>query len=237
MKIFPAIDLIGGKAVRLTQGDYNKVDTFSDNPEGVAKGFFEAGARFLHVVDLDGAKQGTLANLNTIEKIVNAAPLFVEVGGGIRDFDRIDRMLAIGVKRVILGTAAVKNPSFLKSAADVYGERIVLGVDARDGFVATDGWINKTSVDSFEFCVRARDMGVKTVIYTDIATDGAMKGTNLPAFQRLCTIEGLSVVASGGICTLEEIKELSAMGCDGAIVGKAVYTGALDLKEVLAYAD
>lgn len=237
MKIFPAIDLIGGKAVRLTQGDYKKVDIFSDNPESVARGFYEAGAQYLHVVDLDGAKEGTLSNLKTIEKIVNAAPLFVEVGGGIRDFERIERMLSIGVKRVILGTAAVKNTEFLKSAADAYGEKIVLGVDARDGYVATDGWINKTAVKSFEFCERARDMGVKTVIYTDIATDGAMKGTNLPAFQRLCKIEGLSVVASGGICSLDELKELSDMGCDGAIVGKALYMGALDLKEVLAYAD
>ena len=234
MKIFPAIDLIGGKAVRLTQGDYNKVDIFSDSPESVAKGFYEAGAGYLHVVDLDGAKKGTLENLDTIERIVNAAPLFVEVGGGIRDFERIEKMLSIGVKRVILGTAAVSKPGFLKNAVDMYGEKIVLGVDARDGFVATDGWLNKTTVDSFEFCVSARDMGVKTVIYTDIATDGAMKGTNLPAFRRLCEIKGLEIVASGGICSLDEIKALNKMGCGGAIVGKAIYTGALDLKEVLA---
>lgn len=234
MKIFPAIDLIGGKAVRLTQGDYNKVDIFSDSPESVAKGFYEAGAGYLHVVDLDGAKKGTLENLDTIKRIVNAAPLFVEVGGGIRDFERIEKMLTIGVKRVILGTAAVSKPGFLKNAVDMYGEKIVLGVDARDGFVATDGWLNKTTVDSFEFCVSARDMGVKTVIYTDIATDGAMKGTNLPAFRRLCEIKGLEIVASGGICSLDEIKALNKMGCGGAIVGKAIYTGALNLKEVLA---
>ena len=143
-------------------------------------------------------------------------------------------MLTIGVKRVILGTAAVSKPGFLKNAVDMYGEKIVLGVDARDGFVATDGWLNKTTVDSFEFCVSARDMGVKTVIYTDIATDGAMKGTNLPAFRRLCEIKGLEIVASGGICSLDEIKALNKMGCGGAIVGKAIYTGALNLKEVLA---
>lgn len=233
MKIFPAIDLIAGKAVRLTQGDYKRVDIFNDEPAAVAKGFYESGARFLHVVDLDGAKQGTLANFDTIKRIVEAAPLFVEVGGGIRDEERIEKVLSLGVKRAILGTAAVKDLSFLKRAVDEFGDKIVLGVDAKDGFVATDGWINKTGVNSFEFCERARDLGVKTVIYTDIATDGAMKGTNLQAFRRLCEIKGIDIVASGGICSLSEILKLKEMGCDGAIVGKAIYTGALDLKEVL----
>lgn len=234
MQIFPAIDLKDGHVVRLTQGDYNQVDVYNDDPTAVARDFYEKGARCLHVVDLDGAKEGTLANFASIRAIVEAAPLFVEVGGGIRDEERIKTMLDLGVGRVILGTAAVRNFPFLAEMAAKYGEKIVLGVDARDGFVSVDGWTTTTGEESFAFCERARDAGVKTVIYTDIATDGAMRGTNLPAFHRLCEIEGLDVVASGGVCTLAELRELRRMGCAGAIVGKALYTGALSLEEVLA---
>lgn len=234
MKIFPAIDLKNGQVVRLTQGDYGRVDVYADDPAAVAAGFYARGARYLHVVDLDGARDGAPANLAAIRAIVQAAPLYVEVGGGIRDEERIRAMLELGAGRVILGTAALRDFDFLARMAKKYGEQIALGVDARDGRVAVDGWLTSTAVDSFDFCEKARGAGVQTVIYTDITTDGALRGTNLAAFRRLCALGGLAIVASGGICSLEELRALRDMGCTGAIVGKALYTGALQLGEVLA---
>ena len=234
MQIFPAIDLKNGRVVRLTQGDYDRVEVYGDDPAAVARSFYERGARCLHVVDLDGAKEGAPANLDSIKAIVAAAPLFVEAGGGVRDEEGVRTMLGLGVGRVILGTAAARDFSFLAGMAKKYGGRIALGADARDGYIAVDGWTRTTGEESFSFCARARDAGVRTVIYTDIATDGAMRGTNLAAFRRLCGLEGLEVVASGGICSLDELRALREMGCAGAIVGKAIYTGALSLEEVLA---
>ncbi len=233
MKLFPAIDLCSGKVVRLTQGDYKRVDVYDDDPARVAQGFYNAGARHLHVVDLDGAKHGELENYDTIKKIADAVPMFIEVGGGIRDEKRIDKMLAAGASRVILGTAAVSDPGFLARAVDRFGERVALGVDARNGMVATDGWKKTSRIESYSFCENACKIGVKTIIYTDIATDGAMSGTNLPAFERLCSLS-CDVIASGGICTLSELSKLRDMGCAGAIVGKALYVGAIKLGDALA---
>ncbi len=233
MKIFPAIDIINKKAVRLTQGDYEKMTVFNDNPVEVAKKFEEKGAKYLHIVDLDGAKNGTLDNFNVVKEIVDETNLFVEIGGGIRDLDRIDKYIELGVDRVILGTAAVNDYEFLKTAVKEYGEKIALGIDAKDGFVAVEGWKKKTDIDSFDFCIKARDIGVKNIIYTDIAKDGAMQGTNIDAFKRLMKIEGLNIIASGGVSSFEDIKQLRELKLDGAIIGKAIYLGAIELKEVV----
>lgn len=236
MKLFPAIDLMGGQAVRLLQGDYAKKTVFSESPVSVAASFAESGATCLHLVDLDGAKDGTLANFDTVKLILSSTGMFAEIGGGIRTEERILRYLDAGAGRVILGTIAVKDPDFTARMVSKYGERIAVGVDARDGLVATHGWLQSSGQDSFAFCKALRDMGVKTVIYTDIACDGAMKGTNLPAYEQLSKIDGLDFVASGGVSSLEEIEKLAAMKLAGAILGKALYTGALSLREALAVA-
>lgn len=234
MDIFPAIDLLGGRAVRLTRGDYEQVKVYGDDPAAIAADFAARGARYLHVVDLDGARTGAPVNLDAVRRIAAVSSLYVEVGGGIRNEARIEELLASGVSRVILGTAAVRDFAFLARAARRYGDRAALGVDARGGRVAVNGWVETTREDSFDFCRRARDAGVGTVVYTDIDTDGTLRGTNLPAFRRLCGMAGLRVVASGGICTREELRALRDMGCAGAIVGKALYEGALTLEEVLS---
>lgn len=234
MKIFPAIDIINGKVVRLTQGDYSKMTVFNDNPIEVAKEFESKGAKYIHLVDLDGAKNGSLENIDTVSKIVKETKLFVEIGGGIRNKERIEKYLDLGVGRVILGTAAANNFEFLKESVDEFKEKIALGVDAKDGLVAINGWEKKTNIDSFEFCEKARDIGVKTVIYTDIAKDGAMQGTNIEAFKRLVKIEGLDIIASGGVSDLDDLKKLKEINVYGAIIGKALYLGAIDLKEALS---
>ncbi len=233
MKIYPAIDLRNGKAVRLTQGDYDRMTVYSNNPVEVAKSFFEAGARYLHIVDLDGAKDGTMSNFGVIKDIVAATGMFCEVGGGIRNLERIEEYLKVGAGRVILGTAAVNDPEFLKEAIKKYGNKIAVGVDAKDGYVAVDGWLNVTEVNGIEFCYKLRDMGVDTVIYTDIAKDGNMCGTNIPLYKELSIIDGLNITASGGISSLEEIAELSNMNIANAILGKALYTGTLDLSKAI----
>lgn len=234
MKLFPAIDLRGGRAVRLTQGDYDRMTVYNDDPVAVAKSFAAAGAEYLHLVDLDGAKDGTTANFETIRAIIAATGMYCEVGGGIRDEARIRAYLELGAKRVILGTAAVKNLPFLQQMVDKYGEAIAVGVDAKDGFVATDGWKVVTDVESFSFCEKLRDMGVRTVIYTDIAKDGGLAGTNLPAYEKLAQVKGLNITASGGITTIGELQALKEMGIDAAILGKAIYAGVLSLPDALA---
>lgn len=233
MKLYPAIDIREGRAVRLLRGDYEKMTVYAEDPVAVALSFREAGAENLHVVDLDGAKDGTTANFDLIGRIIAETGLYVEVGGGIRDEERIARYLDAGAGRVILGTAALKNPAFAEAAAARFGEAIAVGVDAKDGKVATHGWLTVSDVDSFDFCREMYGRGVKTVIYTDIACDGAMSGTNLPAYARLSEIKGLNVIASGGISSIEELKKLSEMGVYGAILGKSIYTGAIDLVEAL----
>ena len=231
MQIFPAIDLRDGRAVRLLRGDYDQMTVYSAQPCGVARRFIRAGAQRLHIVDLDGAKDGrpSMANWTEIEALVQQGHAFIEVGGGIRTEERILQYLDLGVNRCVLGTAAVEDFSFTERMARRYREKIAVGVDARDGKVATHGWLKTSGEDSFDLCRRLRDAGVQTVIYTDISKDGTLSGTNLDAYRRLTQIEGLNVVASGGISSVLELRALNEMGAEGAILGKAVYDGKLDL--------
>ena len=228
MYIFPAIDIRGGNAVRLYQGDYDQETVYSTDPKDVAKSFLAAGASHLHIVDLDGARDGELANVDTITHIIRDLNMFVEVGGGIRDEDRIKQYLSLGVSRVILGTIAQQDPEFAAAMAKKYGDAIAIGVDARDGKVAINGWKEITDTDSYEFCSDLAKAGIKAVIYTDISKDGGMTGTNMEAYRRLSEIEGLDITASGGISSMEEIYALKDI-VHSAILGKALYTGALDL--------
>jgi len=233
MELFPAIDIRGAKVVRLTKGDYDVMKVYRDDPTEVAKEFLEAGAHNLHVVDLDGARDGSLANFESIKALASTKGLFIEVGGGIRNMERIEGYLNLGVGRVILGTAAVKNFPFVVEAVKEFGDAIAVGVDAKDGMVAVSGWEEVTEINSLEFCKKLRDTGVKTVIYTDISKDGAMSGTNLEIYKELSEIKGLDIVASGGITFEDEIATLRDMGTYGAILGKALYEGKLDLRRAL----
>lgn len=233
MKLFPAIDIKDHKVVRLLRGDYEKVTVYEQTPLEAAQTFLHAGAKNLHIVDLDGAKDGSLANFESIKSVLEQTNMFVEVGGGIRTLERIQKYLEIGVSRVILGTAALEDPLFLKEALQTYGVHVAVGVDAAEGRVATHGWLNVSNIDSFDFCIRMRDLGVKNIVYTDIAKDGALSGTNLQIYRRLRTIQGLDITASGGITYYEELEDLADMGIYGAILGKALYSGTLDLKEAL----
>ena len=233
MQIFPAIDLSGGQVVRLYQGDYDKMTVYGADPCAVARDFVAAGAKYLHVVDLDGAKDGTLTNFDSIAALAKQGGLYIEVGGGIRTEERIQKYLDLGVGRCILGTIAVKDFAFTKRMARKYGDRIAVGVDARDGYVAVSGWLETSKEKGVDFCRRLRDAGVQTVIYTDISRDGAEQGTNLALYRELAEIEGLNITASGGVSSIEELKELSQIGTHAAILGKALYTGRLDLKEVI----
>lgn len=236
MEIYPAIDIKDGKAVRLFKGDYDKVTEYSDSPLSVAESIKAVGATNLHIVDLDGAKDGTLANFTTVKSIALKCGLFCEIGGGIRNEERIEAYLNCGVKRVIIGTAAIKDPDFLDRAVKEFNGYIAVGVDASDGKVAIDGWKTVTDVDSYEFCGRLRDKGVETVIYTDISRDGTLTGTNIDVYKELGKIKGLNVIASGGITYLDEIVRLKEMKVYGAILGKVLYEKKLDLKEVLKVA-
>lgn len=233
MKIFPAIDLLGGKAVRLTKGDYDKSTVYSDDPVSVAKGFYADGARYLHIVDLDGAKHGKTTNFETVSKIVAATGMYCEIGGGIRDMARIESYLAAGADRVILGTAAVNNPDFRREAVQKYGDKIAVGVDAKDGFVAVGGWLETTNVNGIDFCKELAHEGVCAIIYTDISRDGMLSGTNLELYRELNKISGVEFTASGGITGIEELHTLKNMGTAAAILGKALYAGRLELKKVI----
>lgn len=230
MELFPAIDLIGGCAVRLVKGDYAQKTVYSENPEEVARSFAAAGARYLHVVDLEGAKNGGTPNLETIKNIVKTGGLLVEVGGGIRSEEVIKKYLDVGVFRVILGTAAVQNPAFLEEMVQKYGEKIAVGVDIKDGMVAIKGWTEVSCESCFDFCEKLQKIGVKTIICTDISKDGLLSGTNLGLYKVLSEKFSVDIVASGGVTTLEDVKKLSDMGLYGAILGKALYTGNIDLK-------
>lgn len=233
MQIFPAIDLRGGQVVRLYQGDYDQMTVYGADPCAVARNFLAAGARYLHVVDLDGALDGTLANFESIAAIARQGGLYIEVGGGIRDEERIRRYLDLGVGRCILGTIAVKDFAFTERMVQKYGDRIAVGVDARDGYVAVSGWKELSAERGVDFCRRLRDAGVKTVIYTDISRDGAEQGTNLDLYRELAKIDGLDITASGGVSSLAELRELRQIGTKAAILGKALYTGRLNLKTVI----
>ena len=233
MDLFPAIDLRGGKAVRLYQGDYDRMTVYNADPAAQARAFVEAGAKFLHVVDLDGAKDDTTANMDTIAAIAKQGGLYIEVGGGIRDEERIRRYLDLGVSRCILGTVAVKNFAFAADMAQKYGDKVAVGVDMKDGFVAVNGWKEVTPEPGIDFCRRCADAGVQAIIATDISRDGTMQGTNMDLYRELLTIPGLEITASGGIARMEELETLQAMHCHAAILGKSIYTGAIDLAEAV----
>ena len=233
MKLYPAIDLRGGQAVRLYQGDYDQMTVYNADPVAQARAFIDAGAKYLHVVDLDGAKDDTTANLQTIAAIAKLGGLKIEVGGGIRDEERIRRYLDLGVDRCILGTIAVKDFAFTEKMARTYGARIAVGVDMKQGYVAVNGWEEVTPEPGVDFCRRCAAAGVGAIIATDISRDGTMQGTNLDLYRELLTIPGIEVTASGGIARMEELAELQAMGCHAAILGKSIYTGAIDLAEAV----
>ena len=236
MYIYPAIDLFGGKAVRLFKGDYAQMTVYSNDPISVAKDFAAAGASHIHLVDLEGAKIGKPANLDTIRAIVESTGLFAEVGGGIRDMETVEKYLAIGVSRVILGTAAVTNPAFLEAALQKYGEKIAVGVDLKDGFVAIKGWTETSDLTAESFFAKMQTLGVKTVICTDISRDGAMKGTNRELYRVLSEKFCIDLIASGGVSSIEDVQALAKMQLHGAIIGKAYYIGAVDLKQAVEVA-
>ncbi len=236
MNIFPAIDLVGGKAVRLFKGDYAQMTVYSEDPAAVAADFEKAGAKFLHLVDLEGAKSGVPANLPTIRKILETTDLFVEVGGGIRNMEIAKTYLDAGVDRVILGTAAVTDEAFLKEALAQYGKKIAVGVDLKDGFVAIKGWTEKSDLSADAFFEKMQALGVQTVICTDISKDGAMQGTNRALYRELSRKYAIDLVASGGVSSMDDIVALREMDLYGAIIGKAYYIGAIDLKEAIEVA-
>ena len=236
MRLFPAIDLFQGKAVRLFQGDYDQMTVYSDDPVGVAKHFQSLGANSLHLVDLEGAKLGTTSNFPVIRRILEETDLFTEVGGGIRSMETVESYLSLGVDRVILGTAAVTDESFLLDALNKYGEKIAVGVDLKDGYVAIRGWTEKSAVTALDFFSRMEKLRVKSIICTDISKDGAMQGPNKQLYSELSARFELDIIASGGVSSLEDICALKEMGLYGAIIGKAYYTGAVDLQQALEVA-
>ena len=236
MLIFPAIDLYEGKAVRLYKGDYAQKTVYGDDPLIFASDFEKEGAAHIHLVDLEGAKSGGTPNFDVICKIKRNSSLFCEVGGGIRSMEVIEKYLSSGIDRVILGTAALENPGFLKEALTEFREKIAVGVDVKDGFVAVRGWTEKSEKDAFEFCFEMEKAGVSTIICTDISKDGAMQGANRELYGKLSEKFGLNIIASGGVSTLDDVRALKNLGIYGAIIGKAYYTKAISLKEAIEVA-
>ena len=233
MLIFPAIDLVGGKAVRLFKGDYNQMTVYDDDPLNTARRFEAAGATYLHMVDLEGARDGGTPNFDTVKRVVENTNLFVEIGGGIRDMAVIEKYMAAGVKRVILGTAAIADEAFTRDAIARFGEGIALGADVRDGEVAIRGWLELSGMTLDAFCEKYQAMGLNTLICTDISRDGAMVGANRALYADLQRKYRMDIVASGGVSSMEDVRALAAMGLYGAIIGKACYTGAIDLKKAI----
>lgn len=233
MYIFPAIDLYEKKAVRLLKGDYAQMTIYSNNPVEIAKDFEKQDAKHIHLVDLEGAKDGTTPNIDTVKQIVENSNLFTEIGGGIRCMETIEKYIGIGVDRVILGTAAVTDEHFLKEALKEYKDKIAVGVDIKDGYVAIKGWTEKSSFDSFDFCNKMQKLGVKTLICTDISKDGAMQGTNHELYKELSKSFSMKIIASGGVSSLDDVKKLAKLDIYGAIIGKAYYTGTISIKEAV----
>ena len=233
MILFPAIDLYDGKAVRLYKGDYAQMTVYSEHPEEIARDFAACGADHIHIVDLEGARAGTTPNLETVCAIKAASGAFCEIGGGVRSMDVARRYLDAGLDRVILGTAAVRDPELLREAVAAFGEKIAVGVDLKDGFVAVKGWTETTALTAEAFFAKMRDLGVKTLICTDVSRDGAMRGANLELYRTLSEAFDLQITASGGVSSMEDVLRLREMGLYGAIVGKAYYTGALDLRKAV----
>lgn len=236
MLIFPAIDLYCAQAVRLYKGDYNQKTVYSDNPVSVALDFKNCGATHIHLVDLEGAKTGETKIFDTIVKIKKESGLFCEVGGGIRSLDIIDKYIGAGIDRVILGTVAVQQKGFVEQAVKKYGDKIAVGIDIKDGFVAIKGWTEKSEFDAFEFCEEMQNCGVKTIICTDISKDGAMVGTNRELYKTLSQKLNIQIIASGGVSTIDDVKALRKLDLYGAIIGKAYYTKAIDLSDAIEVA-
>lgn len=240
MLIFPAIDIRGGKCVRLFKGDFSQETVFSDKPEDMAVKWQSQGGKFLHLVDLDGAVARKPQNLDVVQRIIDSVDIPVELGGGIRTMENIDEALSLGVQRVILGSVAVQNPQLVKDACRKYGERIVVGIDAKDGIVAVDGWGISGNIEVGKLARQMADVGVKTIIYTDISRDGTLSGVNVEATAKLARESGVKVVASGGVKSLADIRALLPYekdGIEGVIVGKSIYTGSLRLQEAVALAE
>jgi phosphoribosylformimino-5-aminoimidazole carboxamide ribotide isomerase len=236
MILFPAIDLFEKKAVRLYKGDYANMTVYSENPMEIARDFENCGCTHIHMVDLEGAKDGTTPNLSIVEQVAKETSLFVEIGGGIRSMETVDKYLNAGVSRVILGTAAVNDEAFLRAAVAKYGDKIAVGADVKDGYIAIKGWLEKSQVTLEDFLAKMEEIGVKNIICTDISKDGAMQGTNLALYRELSRKFSLDITASGGVSAMEDIRQLRAMEIYGAIIGKAYYTGAIDLEEALEVA-
>ena len=236
MLIYPAIDLYGGKAVRLYKGDYSQMTVYNHNPVEVARDFKRSGAVCIHLVDLEGAKLGTTPNFDTVRIIKKETDLFCEIGGGIRDMDTIEKYVSAGIDRVILGTAAVTAPGFVEQAFRAYGEKIAVGIDIKDGFVAIKGWTENSQEKAMDFCAKMESIGVRTLICTDISKDGAMQGANHELYRELSERFSLNIIASGGVSSIEDVEKLAALNIHGAIVGKAYYTGAIDLRKAIEVA-
>ncbi len=236
MIILPAIDLLGRKAVRLLKGDYNQVTVYSDSPLEVAEKFKSLGATHIHMVDLDGAKYGTAPNMDIVAEVAEKTGLFIEIGGGIRSMETVKKYIDAGISRVILGTAAICDEDFLKEAVKAHGEKIAVGADVKDGKIAVKGWLEQSDVTLDEFFLKMQDLGVKNIICTDISRDGAMRGTNLELYRELSAKYSLDITASGGVSSIEDVKRLREMNLYGAIIGKAYYTGAVELEEAIEVA-
>lgn len=236
MEIFPAVDLYDGKAVRLLKGDYDKMTVYDPDPVNAAMNFVRLGAKNIHLVDLEGAKTGLTPNIDVVKRIVEKTGLFTEIGGGIRNMETAEKYFSIGVDRVILGTAAVTDEEFLKDAVKRYGDKIAVGIDVRDGFVAIKGWTETTEISCFDFFKKMQNIGVGTIICTDISKDGAMQGTNRELYRQLSEKFSINITASGGISTIDDVKALAGLSLYGAIIGKAYYIGAIDLPEAIEVA-
>lgn len=236
MIIYPAIDLFEGKAVRLLKGDYSRMTVYHEDPAAVAMDFKAQGASHIHLVDLEGARTGMTPNLKTVCAIKKATGLFCEIGGGVRSMEVIAQYISAGIDRVILGTAAVTNIEFLTEAVRKYGEKIAVGIDIKDGYVAIKGWTEKSEEKAMDFAEKMQKLGVKTLICTDISRDGAMQGTNYELYKILSDQFDMQIIASGGVSSLEDVKKLAALDIHGAIIGKAYYTGAINIKEAIGVA-
>ena len=233
MILFPAIDIVGGKAVRLFKGDYDQMTVYSDHPEEIALDFKNCGAKHIHIVDLEGARDGGTPNFETVLKIKKESGLYCEIGGGIRSMEVVDRYLDAGIDRVILGTAAIKDEAFLKKAVEKHGDKIAVGADIKDGFIAVKGWLERSQVTADEFFEKMQNLGVKTIICTDISKDGAMQGTNLSLYRTMSRRYRVDITASGGVSSMDDVIALKNMDLYGAIIGKAYYTGAIDLRKAV----
>lgn len=237
MIVFPAIDLFEGKAVRLLRGDYSQMTVYGEDPAAIAESFVKCGAGHIHIVDLEGARSGGTPNFETVKEIKRRSGAFCEAGGGVRSMETAERYLSAGIDRVVIGTAAVTDEDFLREAAAEYGEGIAAGVDIRDGTVAINGWTENSHLDAFDFCRKLCGMGIRTLVCTDISRDGAMRGTNRELYRELSKQFDMNIVASGGISSLEDLRALADMRLYGAIIGKAYYTGAIDLKSAIEVAE